>query len=576
MTKRNWIITALFSGALTALVVYLGFSTLAVRSAKAAAITVTTIYDELNNDGDCSLREAITAANIDTAVDACPAGSGTDTINLPAGSVITSLAGTGEDGNLTGDYDILSHIIFKGTGLSSTIIDGGTLDRVFQIFPGGSAQLEDVTIADGDPGFAAGGNIHVYGGDLTLINSSVRIAAESSGIYATNGSTVTILDSRIETNTDSGLSLQPGSTTTIRNSTIDGNTASPTGGGGGIQNGGTLTITNSTISGNTSDYDGGGIFNWGVASLFNVTITNNHADADLNNIGNGGGVYVANAGILTVQNSIIAGNTDGNNPPYANPDCYGPLGSEGFILIQDTTGCTITGDTTGNITGLDALLGPLQDNGGSTFTHALLANSPAIDAGEPAGCINENGDPLDTDQRGYVRNGVCDMGAYEYNSEGIPTPTSSALPPANFLPIIIRLLPTSTPTATATATATEPTPTPLGTSTPMPTATSVQTATPTQSTPPPLPTPTALEGNGNVTIVDFLFLPSLMTIHVGATVVWENIDPVNHTATSDDGVWDSGTIPPSGSYQFQFTTVGTYPYHCSFHPNMTGTIIVVP
>jgi CSLREA domain-containing protein len=401
-----------------------------VRKAFAGAITITTLTDEFTNNGNCSLREAITAANTDTAVDACPAGSGTDTINLLPGYIITDLTGIGEDSNMTGDYDITSNIIFKGAGMGSSIIFGNTLDRVFHIFPGGSAQFEDVTISYGDPGLGiAGGNILVYGGDLILINSQVRIAADGSGIYAVSGSTVTILNSRIETNTDSGLSLQLGSTTVIRNSTISGNIASPTSSGGGIQNSGTLTISNSTISGNFTDYDGGGMANWGIADLYNVTITKNHADADNNLFGNGGGIYNADAGILTVHNSIIAGNTDGSNPAYARLDCSGSLSSAGYNLIGNATGCTITGNTTGNITGVNAALGPLQDNGGPTFTHALFSISPAIDAGNPAGCTDENGGSLDTDQRGFARNGVCDMGAYEFNAIGAPTP--SPIPPIN-------------------------------------------------------------------------------------------------------------------------------------------------
>lgn len=71
----------------------------------ATEITVTTTDDELNHDGDCSLREAIQAANTDLAVDACPAGNGHDTIMLPAGTYTHTLAGF-EDENLAGDLDI--------------------------------------------------------------------------------------------------------------------------------------------------------------------------------------------------------------------------------------------------------------------------------------------------------------------------------------------------------------------------------------------------------------------------------------------------------------------------------------
>ena len=76
--------------------------------------TVNTTDDELNSDGDCSLREAIQAANTDSAVDACPAGSGGDTITLPAGTYTLAIAGMGEDNNATGDLDILNNVTING------------------------------------------------------------------------------------------------------------------------------------------------------------------------------------------------------------------------------------------------------------------------------------------------------------------------------------------------------------------------------------------------------------------------------------------------------------------------------
>src|SRR5687767_1162009 len=81
-------------------------SMLSLPVAYAATITVTTTTDELNSDGDCSLREAIRAANLDRGVDACPAGTATDTITLPPGTYTLTIPGGDEDGALTGDLDI--------------------------------------------------------------------------------------------------------------------------------------------------------------------------------------------------------------------------------------------------------------------------------------------------------------------------------------------------------------------------------------------------------------------------------------------------------------------------------------
>lgn len=83
--------------------------------------------------------------------------------------------------------------------------------------------------------------------------------------------------------------------------------------------------------------------------------------------------------------------------------------SLGYNLIHEAAGCTLTGDTSGLITGQDPLLAPLADNGGPTRTHALLPRSPAIDAGSP------DCPPPAADQRGVQRpfGLACDIGAYE-------------------------------------------------------------------------------------------------------------------------------------------------------------------
>lgn len=187
--------------------------------------------------------------------------------------------------------------------------------------------------------------------------------------------------------------------------------------GGGICTfGGELTMLNCTISQNIAWSCGGGIYNGGELRMLNCTISENIGRS-------GAGIYngssyeetnivyannctiesnsVYNAGFFYSQNSIFAGN-DTN-------DFSGEFTSQGFNLIQNTSGCTIVGDETGNIYGIDPLLGPLQDNGGPTWTHALLAGSPAIDAGSSV-------DPLRVDQRGIHRpQGLApDIGAFEF------------------------------------------------------------------------------------------------------------------------------------------------------------------
>lgn len=78
-----------------------------------------------------------------------------------------------------------------------------------------------------------------------------------------------------------------------------------------------------------------------------------------------------------------------------------------------------------------------------------------------------------------------------------------------------------------------------------------------------------------VSMLDYRFEARDLTVFAGTTVVWKNDGLAPHTATSDSALWDSGTVSSGQSYPRNFNTPGTYPYHCSFHPSMTGTITVV-
>ena len=78
----------------------------------------------------------------------------------------------------------------------------------------------------------------------------------------------------------------------------------------------------------------------------------------------------------------------------------------------------------------------------------------------------------------------------------------------------------------------------------------------------------------DVSIEGFAFIPQDLTVTHGTTVRWTNLDGPSHTSTSDDGIWDSGTLSTGQTYTFTFGPSGTYPYHCKIHPTMTATIIV--
>jgi hypothetical protein len=177
--------------------------------------------------------------------------------------------------------------------------------------------------------------------------------------------------------------------------------------GGAIHNGGAFTLTNSTVSGNQADNVGGGIANFDSAFLLNATVSDNSSP---------GGAGLMNGNLFVVQNSLIALNNGDN--------CNGGLFSLGHNL-EDGGTCAMGHGTDQNNTA------PSMENlgqyGGETLTHALMAGSPAIDAGDPAACAG-------TDQRGAPRSvdgdgdgvAVCDIGAYEYG----------ALLPRLFLPLL--------------------------------------------------------------------------------------------------------------------------------------------
>src|SRR6188472_3443873 len=117
-----------------------------VSPAYAATITVTSTADEFGTPAGCSLREAIQAANADAAFGGCPAGSGDDTITVPAGTYILTLVGANDDLNQSGDLDIRSNITINGAGSASTVIDGNATDRVVDVPLGAVFSISQVTI----------------------------------------------------------------------------------------------------------------------------------------------------------------------------------------------------------------------------------------------------------------------------------------------------------------------------------------------------------------------------------------------------------------------------------------------
>ena len=398
---------------------------------------------------------------------------------------------------------------------------------VFENLDGGIANEGDIVISTSEiltntrTSIGLGGGVYHASNTtrLKIIESEIR-ANEASvcggGVYSSGDSTsVSLL---IETSTiafnnapDGGGICIQATSTNIRRSAIGANEATA-GDGGGLYYGrndfvglGNLKMTNTTISNNTATEDGGGIFLFsGDAEITNLTIARNIADSDNNASGDGGGYGLGIApGTLDFVNTIVAENELGSG---VEDDCVGTINSLGTNLIGVATGCVglIGSDLSGTAgSPLDPRIGVLKNNGGTTPTHALQANSPAADAGQDGVCAVA---PVqDVDQRGYDRDNAdgngdgggdsnpCDIGAFERGGAEPPTPTPTATATATDTP-------TATATDTATATSTDVAPTNTATNTPTATHTGVAptntaTPTPTNTSGPPVntatPTPTS-------------------------------------------------------------------------------------
>jgi hypothetical protein len=405
-----------------------------------------------NGAGTCQLGICSQVACTEQGIrDAIAAGGGPYTFDCDGAQTVVTAA----------EIVIDNDVILDGEG--NLTVDGNDGHRVFSVPEGVTAELRGFTVANGTSSqvFDAGG-IRIdgqengratvtltscavsgntgggisSGGTLNLVNSTVSdnggtgiesrgplsltdsiVSGNSGGGIVASGETTLIVDSTVSGNTsiDGGgisgclpLAFESWPITLI-NSTVSDNTAS--GGGGGICGGEPLTLRNSTVSNNSAESGGGIIF--GIdATLINSTVSGNTAATD------GGGILAIDR--LRLINSTVSGNT------AVRGDAIYDSAIEATATLIDGTcgrpGPTISNgyniESPGNTCGFDQgtdqvvpdpMLGPLQDNGGPTETHALLPGSPAIDQVPVEGC------QVTEDQRGEPRpaGDGCDVGAFE-------------------------------------------------------------------------------------------------------------------------------------------------------------------
>ncbi len=382
-----------------------------------------------------TLRWAISQAN---------AHAGTDTIVFAIDGRIDLAAGTGDDNNAGGDFDITGSVRIVGNGSTRTVINGAGLDRVFDV-RGGTVSLSGLTVQGGASNSGAGirvtanadldlsdavvqGNVGKGGskgggiynaGTLTLLRTLVQNNGDTSsgdvdgaGIYNASGATLTARDVEIRGNVAAsnkdggGLYVEDESSAVLENVTLAENLARR---GGGVWSSGTVSAVNVTVSGNTATAQGGGLwFDKGSMSLDHVTVAGNSSIL-------GGGIYQHDAvNDVVVSNSLFAANTGDNSNRVA-------LTSAGYNLSDDNSiSFDAATDRTSVATSAIAL-GGLADNGGFGRTMAIGSTSLARNAANPLTLLG-------ADQRGTPYVLRADIGAYEYSVLGL-APTISTIAP---------------------------------------------------------------------------------------------------------------------------------------------------
>jgi hypothetical protein len=356
---------------------------------------------------------------------------------------------TGGGINNAGDLD-LDLCVVTGSriagGVAQSYSTPPTLAEGGGIYNTGTLMLTDCTISNntaiGGQGLgktgvrwqgaqASGGGVYSSGGSVTIVDSAMSGNVAEGGV----GSVGDLGDrsGRGGNGMGGGLYVTGGAEVAIYNSTLSGNEAlGGPGGGGAPYNSGMPPMAE--LPGDGGDAFGGGIYvDHGTVSITSGTIASNSSVAGpggtggpasdpTGNPGSGTAGGILNAGgTVTLADTILAI----NNASTSNPDVQGAIQSNGYNLIKNPGGGTFTGNTSTDELNTDPRLGPLENNGGPTETRALLAGSPAINAGDP----NYSATGFDaTDQRGFPRivNGRVDTGAYEVQADEPPTGASIA------------------------------------------------------------------------------------------------------------------------------------------------------
>lgn len=375
------------------------------------------VVDNLDDDGPGSLRQAIEQANADPALAVIQFEASLD-------GILTLLSPLPV---ITEDVDIL------GAGAQQVSISGGQTHQILEIAPGTTVSLSGLSLIDGDgelgggavinegtltisecifsgnqSEFGAGGAIDNFFGELVILSSILTgNEANTGGAIANLNGTVEIIESTISDNQALlGGGIDNAGQLSIVRSTLSGNSADF---GGAVENAGVLHVVNSTFSGNLAAFDGGAIDNFGgEVSLLHATLAFTPATDS------GGAIWNGDEGTLVTKHSILAGSDDN--------ECFSETGS-GWTALGVNYSTDANCEDFQAATLADLALAALDDHGGLTWTHALQADSVAINAAEDCTGI-DGAEPVTEDQRSISRpqGEHCDVGAYERVVDVDPPP----------------------------------------------------------------------------------------------------------------------------------------------------------
>lgn len=347
-------------------------------------------------------------------LEAALAGGGTVTFSCDGTIVVPSTAPAG--------FTISTDTVLDATGRLVTL-DGADSNRIVVVDAGSSLELVGLVLTDGlafsDPNFpsSAGGCIQNFG-NLTVRSSVITgcFGVPGGAISNEPNASLAVVNASFLQNGSQlgGSGIRNAGDATVSASTFhqNNNSSGSALGDGTLFNdvGGEMTVSNSTISGNLGDVLGGGLFNLGTTHSINSTFANNS-------------VFTARQiastlpGTITLTNTVLATHSCGDEGIIDGGNNIDPQSFCGFSPANGSKPFT------------NAMLGPLQDNGGPTLTHLPLPTSPAIGMGDPFVCASS---PVGgVDQRGLSRtaHGTCDMGAAEFDATivSVPRPVAAAI-----------------------------------------------------------------------------------------------------------------------------------------------------